>query len=925
MGRPHRSVQRVMALVIVLALAAAGAGVLVWQQKNRARLQLAESLYRSGISKLAQNEYGDAAAYLAAALRGGSHQARGLAQSMIALRDDRVLLPGVALEQAAFSPDGRYLAAFASQGGQAAVLQVWDARGRRKLADVPGAQLQPGHPPLFDRQSRIYVSNQRQQVLRYHPATGQLAVLYPGDEAQTVALLGVSGDGQWLVLRPDGAAELVLQHTADAGVRLQVPVPPRARPVFGFSADGRQVVVLANEPGQSRGSWLALPAPGQAAESPDRAARRALQLPVPIESARFSPDGGRVLLVGEGQAFLLDAGSGRRPLRLHSRQDRVQGLAFNPGGATLVAVGATGYDVLDAATGALQASHDWPLGTLADVWDAPRLAGQGRSPDLSQRICTMNGQSCLQNVGTEHLRLAERRFEPQWRQVLALADGRHLLALASDGRTLARIDTATGREQPAFIRLPEETADVRELNAGLLMTVSSANRLYFFHPGSGEPIGFPLRAGPQARDFRSNRDQSLILARTGDNSFVIWRVKDGLEVLRWQEPHSLGHFMLDDGFRWILITDDAGWSLKTVEGKACVLSGAERLGNAAFSPDGRWLALAGLAGRIQVYDLENPGQPFELPGIASPALRFSPDGQLLLASEDRRHLRLWRTRDGQSVGQPVPVAPDTGLLAFSADGSRLFLQDDQAGQLAPAVRIIDTATGQPLSLPFAAGHYSSIRLLQQAQRIATIERLPEGERLRLWQLPDSPKLPPVQLAAELEAFYGRCHDPQTGTVHACEGEPRFSSWYFQDIYTRTTAPDSGITVVEAIERLLPLHDRAGVERLVSLYFYHPLARAGLAAFFAGQPDAGALAARLVALTELQLPLIADEGLKQKIRQRLQPARAVLPAAGGLAADLAADRGPEAAADRHRLPALPAGPYLRSLNKGEQDGIARAGA
>ena len=126
------------------------------------------------------------------------------------------------------------------------------------------------------------------------------------------------------------------------------------------------------------------------------------------------------------------------------------------------------------------------------------------------------------------------------------------------------------------------------------------------------------------------------------------------------------------------------------------------------------------------------------------------------------------------------------------------------------------------------------------------------------------------MATDLETFYGRKYDAQTGAINNYDGKKQFSTWYFQDIYTRPIAPNSQTTVIQAIERLLPVENDDNLQ-LLSAYFYHPLARAGLAEYFSRQPGAGALSAELMRLTRLQLAGIGDAKLKQQTEAMLAQA------------------------------------------------------
>jgi WD40 repeat protein len=97
------------------------------------------------------------------------------------------------------------------------------------------------------------------------------------------------------------------------------------------------------------------------------------------------------------------------------------------------------------------------------------------------------------------------------------------------------------------------------------------------------------------------------------------------------------------------------------------------LGPAAFSPDGRQLAVIGLAGTVKLLELETGKEVGELKGHATGviALAFSDDGKLLATGGKDRLIRITEIATGQEVrvlhGHTEPVAS----LAFSPDGASL--------------------------------------------------------------------------------------------------------------------------------------------------------------------------------------------------------------------------------------------------------------
>lgn len=82
------------------------------------------------------------------------------------------------------------------------------------------------------------------------------------------------------------------------------------------------------------------------------------------------------------------------------------------------------------------------------------------------------------------------------------------------------------------------------------------------------------------------------------------------------------------------------------------------------------------------------------------------------------------------------------------------------------------------------------------------------------------------------------------------------------------APGARTRTPEAIARLLPAHSEEHLQQLLSLHFYHPLAKAGLAEYFNRQAETRALAIWLAALATRQMQHIDDAALRQQIQHHL---------------------------------------------------------
>lgn len=154
----------------------------------------------------------------------------------------------------------------------------------------------------------------------------------------------------------------------------------------------------------------------------------------------------------------------------------------------------------------------------------------------------------------------------------------------------------------------------------------------------------------------------------------------------------------------------------------------DRFWATAMAPDGGAVALAGMQGRIRIWDLE--AQAWRHPGhLSEPvgALAFSPDGDRL-TTRNGPWIRHFDTAGWQQTGSYDVRRPWVWDVAFSRDGASMAVSYGYDG-----VDLVDLADGATARVaPGASDSVHSVRFSPTGDRLAATD----GARTRVWSLPD---------------------------------------------------------------------------------------------------------------------------------------------------------------------------------------------
>jgi WD40 repeat protein/tRNA A-37 threonylcarbamoyl transferase component Bud32 len=450
-------------------------------------------------------------------------------------------------------------------------------------------------------------------------------------------------------------------------------------------------------------------------DAKERALVRAEGLRVSAEAAlrhRHSDPGLALLLAVEGArrvphrltyGVLNDALADCREVR--TLPDAGHGVRYGPDGRTVVARTA----VFDAATGKKLAA--WrghgPQRRLADVSpDGRRVLGliegyeavyynDGKQPAkhvFTDRVAYLwdatTGKDLL------HLRkmrdaIVSARFSPDGKQVLT-ASWDHTACLW-DAATGRKLHTLRGHECSLALALFSP-------DGGRVLTVTSgrnsSGRSMQFSQEEDQALAKGAAAGEAAlrdpgvvgREGRSGESGTSQSSSDfqGENPVArLWDARSGKEVAGLRKPRPPGVAMnighpLADKVASALVTSQLPWAALPDKHPGHPTA-------AAFSPDGRRVAVAFAEGEVCVWDARAGGAPaLTLAGHqgGARALAFAPDGKALATAGADRLVRLWDVAGGKELRQLTGHTGPVSAVRFSADGRYVLTgSDDRTARL----------------------------------------------------------------------------------------------------------------------------------------------------------------------------------------------------------------------------------------------------
>ncbi|MBK5331669.1 MAG: protein kinase [Ilumatobacteraceae bacterium] len=195
-------------------------------------------------------------------------------------------------------------------------------------------------------------------------------------------------------------------------------------------------------------------------------------------------------------------------------------------------------------------------------------------------------------------------------------------------------------------------------------------------------FGYPLNRDDMPSAKNISRDGALLLLGYSDGHVVELDVATGETVVRFSgDGRQVEHVVITDDHSRIYVSGQGLYALNATTGEVVASSNNRSLGNVAISPQGVLVASAHDGG-IGIYEPDTLVQTASLAGARGfvSQLRFSEDGNVLLASGDDGTLSMYDVRTRVRLGDAAPVGrPGTN--------APVDLREDGVEAVIPSLRV----------------------------------------------------------------------------------------------------------------------------------------------------------------------------------------------------------------------------------------------
>ncbi len=525
----------------------------------------------------------------------------------------RRLLPASSIADAAFSPDGRMVAAAGTGTDHQA--HVWDVATGAELFTLvhKGGVLSVAFSP----DGRFIATGSTDGTARIWSTDGGLP---SGEPFKHQA--GARGDDDGKLIATAGASELVRIWDASTGQLRHTMEGTGRVSDLAFSPDDRLLATAGSNDTIAR-VWDIAKEASVAILTMHRSR---------VDSVTFSPNGQSVVTTGrDGKAYLANPGAGFIQGLLNGHRGPVNGATFGPGGQ-LVAT--------------------WSEDGTARLWRAG-VGPFGGFPPADARL-----------IGSHSLPPTARRGP----SVAFSPDGRHLLSAGADGtaRLWGRV------RQPRILRHdgPVNGGSFSG-NGKTVITASDDGTARVWRVSDGRLLA-SLPHGAPVNVARLDRSGRVAVTAGRDGWALLWnvRARNVLKRLKYEGAVNDAEFSRD-GQLVVTAGADGTATIWHVSGtrKVTLRGHTEEVVAATFSPDGKRVATASADSTARIWNVRT-GASRQLSDHtgALTSLGFNRDGSLLATGSTDSDARVWDGRSGEAIAALRIHSGAVTDVAFSADG-----------------------------------------------------------------------------------------------------------------------------------------------------------------------------------------------------------------------------------------------------------------
>ncbi len=186
---------------------------------------------------------------------------------------------------------------------------------------------------------------------------------------------------------------------------------------------------------------------------------------------------------------------------------------------------------------------------------------------------------------------------------------------------------------------------------------------------------FTTSTGPVFPSAFLAQETKLVTVHMDDNSFHEWNLSTGTETRSWAGPGGMSIYVpatFSSDEQWCLMANARRLRNLTTGTDQLLELDMESTDNAAFSPDGRRVAIASYLGYARMWETGSWKQLATLSGFLTgvQSVAFSPDGQrLATGTSGREAIKIWDTEASQDL---LTLEGEGGIFlrtSFSEDGN----------------------------------------------------------------------------------------------------------------------------------------------------------------------------------------------------------------------------------------------------------------